>query len=241
MRKRSLKKPLIYYQRMVDRLIDIFRNNYRHFFFNEKEMHAYLYHLFVDKQTFLSKNGLNLLHTEYPTPFKCIMGESYSEFQVAPDDSNHKRGHIDIVLINPNFISWIFENKRKFKPIDYIKGLTNKPFCEYIQEMKNVYGEFNCKIKEPILLSALEFKFFRRTEGITAPINLVSQDIQKLLQLETIKVGAEQEIIPFAQERRLIVFITENVKSLETEIISNEFIKKNSHLLTVVSHDLAND
>jgi hypothetical protein len=50
----------------------------------------------------------NLIHCEYPTPFRCDMGGK--RFEIKPDDARtpgakkYRRGRIDVAVLNPSFI-----------------------------------------------------------------------------------------------------------------------------------------
>jgi hypothetical protein len=50
-----------------------------------------------------------LVHLEYPTPFRCDMGEGgfaiKGEDEQTPEGGRYKRGHYDVVVLNPDFIS----------------------------------------------------------------------------------------------------------------------------------------
>ena len=50
-----------------------------------------------------------LVHTEYPTPFRCHMAggifEPKTDEDCMRDKKRHGRGHLDVVVMNPDFIA----------------------------------------------------------------------------------------------------------------------------------------
>lgn len=96
----------------VDCCIDDFRSIFKerpHSFFTENDLTCSLYHLLIEKipSPYLEdKNGKKhlMIHTEYAIPKKCDM-EKKGDFVFAEDDSRHRRGFFDIVVLNPRFIA----------------------------------------------------------------------------------------------------------------------------------------
>jgi hypothetical protein len=86
-------------------------------FFTEHDIHSYLYRIVEDElgkigvSFFKTRDGYlaGLVHHEYPTPFRCDMRKY--EFRVAGEEERtprkglYKRGHYDLVIFNPDFIS----------------------------------------------------------------------------------------------------------------------------------------
>jgi len=62
----------------------------------------------MDSQTSRDSYKTNLVHDEYPTPFRCDMRKY--DFRVTSDQERtqrgglYKRGHHDLVISNPEFI-----------------------------------------------------------------------------------------------------------------------------------------
>lgn len=221
----------------IEKLVETYRQKDKNFFFTEKEMHAYLYHLCISDPIFLWKNReteRSLVHAEYPTPFKCQMGKQASDFSIVPDDKKEKmRSHIDMVLLNPNFVDWIDgANGLRFepiRPIDYIKGLSNRMFQDYIPIMKRQYEQFSNERGEPILLFALEFKYIRGYEGSKQPLNQIRQDIKKLIEMEWLEVKGHK--IRFTGEAKLLVFLHKGGACDEIE--RDKDLTRNSNYLQV--------
>ncbi len=83
-------------------------------FYTESDIVCCYYHLLLNSlpsNEAQDKEGLkhSLIHREYPTPFRCDMGEN--RFEIKSDDDRtprggkYQRGHYDIVILNPDFIS----------------------------------------------------------------------------------------------------------------------------------------
>ena len=189
-------------------------------------MHAFLYHLCLKDLVFRTDSGLNLVHAEYPTPFKCSMGKAYTDFEIKNISSNFTRSHIDMVLINPNFIKWIETNSDiNYRPIEYIKGLRNEKFETYIKQIIDQYRKFYEKTNEAILLFAIEFKYIRGGyEGIKAPLNSLKQDIEKLKTLQFIPDIYSPDIIKFAENIKVLCFIHYDNRSLEQKIREDSYM-----------------
>jgi len=80
-----------------------------YYFFTERDIHSLLYDVANEElrlggvtETKTSDGYLvNLVHHEYPTPFRCDM-KAYSF--VKKDKPPYKRGHYDLVILNPVFV-----------------------------------------------------------------------------------------------------------------------------------------
>ena len=100
---------------MIDNLSLIFKNTPQRFF-TEYDIHSNLYRIAEDEinkrgiSFFKTRNGYltSLVHHEYPTPFRCDM-KRY-KFRVASEEERtmskgkYKRGHYDLVVLNPDFV-----------------------------------------------------------------------------------------------------------------------------------------
>lgn len=199
-------------------LIADFKSSHSDFFFTEKELHAYFYHLCLKSNIFILNNGFNLIHSEYPTPFKCKKLPAYPFIDTAKSDEKQVRAHIDIVLLNPNFVEFVY-NANLQEGIKYITGLTNGLFSDYISRFYLVYSEFQKYCPEPILLYALEFKYLRHTiSGTKLPIQEITYDIEKLNLLS--KFVADGCKLNFCLNTRSIVFFGNRSLHLQSQIVS---------------------
>jgi len=99
--------------------------------------------------------------------------------------------------------------------------------------MRNKYERFYKEKKEPVILSAIEFKFFRTHGGLSNPINLIVRDLKKLDGMKEIKIN-ELKSIPFSKERRSIVFINQNAQLLIEGIKNDKEIQFMKGLLEII-------
>jgi hypothetical protein len=201
------------------------------YFFTEKELHSYFYHLCLAAETFILNNKFNLIHAEYPTPFKCSVKKDPPYFEIEDIKSNFRRSHIDLVLFNPNFIEWI----RKFEnPYDYVRGLRNELFSNYIQKFIHKYEQFYEDNRESVLLYALEFKYFRASyEGIKHPIISVRQDVEKLKSTKSFKLKFMKNELPFSDKILSLVFIGEKNKNIIHDI--SVYYKDNKDTIRLIA------
>ena len=185
-------------------LIKVYRHNIPDFFFTEKELHSYFLNLCFDKNAF-KNNGYLLIHAEYPTPFKCSYNNS--EIVVLEDgDSKKIRAHIDMVILNSNYVNWIVENKIDNK---YLSGIDQRNlFSVFSKELNSKYEEFYSKYKEPILDYAIEFKYLRHGYlGTKYPIKDIVQDIEKLRLLKSYPKKRQNSPFIFVKNTLSAIFI----------------------------------
>jgi hypothetical protein len=170
-------------------------------FFTETELHAYFYHLCLR-----NTNLWGLVHTEYPTPFKCIPSFNDEESKA----SKHRRAHIDLVLLNPNFVDYAKQENPQIA-CQIITGIGSGSFSTYINGFDDCYKDFFETHGQSVLLYALEFKYYRHSsDGGSAAKQAVEQDINKLKLLKEHKLGTS---IPFCQNIKSLVFISKNANS----------------------------
>ena len=196
------------FEASIEELNNTFLKNDNNFFFTEKELHSYFYHLCL-LNNFIYKN-FNLVHTEYPTPFKCrnIKNEPYIE--MTEIESKDLRAHIDLVLLNPKFIDFSLQ-QNKVESENIIMGLGGILFSKYITTFYELYTEFGKKYNESILLYSLEFKYLRHTyAGEKYPAIEIKRDIQKMKLLEEFKIYKN---IPFSQVNKSLVFIGNRISA----------------------------
>lgn len=114
-------------------------------------VHDALTEIGLDTVTDQDRRPHNLIHCEYPTPFRCDMGGR--RFEIKTDDcrtprgKKYKRGHFDIAVLNPTFVA--------SHPYHVIKGQKYKEFCSTVRPAFNE--------SEPVVLYGVEF-VFRRDE-----------------------------------------------------------------------------
>ena len=190
------------FQAVIQELEIDFKTAHNDLFFTEKDLHAHFYHL-CKKANFIHKNH-GLVHTEYPTPFKCGKTQDPPYFEYSSDDSQAQRAHIDLVLINPNYIDFA-TNQHHQDSSKFISGVGNSIFKKHIGELRTSYRKFYEIYEESILLYALEFKFFRHTySGEVHPSKEVHQDLRKL---QLIKHNESYSGFSFCDQIQSIIFV----------------------------------
>jgi len=186
----------------LEELTVVFKDKGSDYFYTEKEIHSYFYHI-CHSTSFFEIDNTFLIHTEYPTPFKCRQTKEAPYIKKELDCVKCLRAHLDLVLINPNFVHWV-EQSKKNKEIIY--GLGGIRFSDYMPRFRGDYLEFCQEYNEAILLRAIEFKFFRHSyDGIKYSRRSILQDIEKLRLLREYRVSGAQ--ISFAEKALSIVFI----------------------------------
>jgi len=116
-----------------------------------------------------------LIHGEYPTPFRCDM--KGDRFEIKDDDeTKFKRGHYDIVVLNPDFI--------RAHSYSIIKA---QNYGEYQKQALSDISDYS-----PIVLYGIEFMFSRdplklskgedKERGVEGFVAKVLQDAKKLTE-----------------------------------------------------------
>jgi argonaute-like protein implicated in RNA metabolism and viral defense len=209
------------FESSIEELVSVFKKHDNYFFFTEKELHSYFYHLCLLEDSFIYKK-YNLVHTEYPTPFKCENSNEEPYIKRKDNDGKYTRAHIDLVLINPNFIDFSFSLQQK-ESASIIMGLKSILFSKYINEFHEIYEKFGKEYNENILLYSLEFKYLRHSHiGEKLPAIEIKRDIQKLKLLEEFKIFNN---VPFSKNNKSLVFVGERIseKTIDSiEKIENE-------------------
>lgn len=194
------------YNSSIDLLIKKFISSENDFFLTEKDLHFYFFHQCLSKNPF-EYNKILLIHTEYPMPLKVRKtGNEKEPIEEANDEGRAMRPHIDSILFNINFIKWVLESDEEEKEkYNYIRGLGNAYFPEYIEHFRKIYNGFYNKYRESILSHSLEFKFIRGGyEGIIQPVKEIQYDLKKLL---LIAYPNKRIKFPFSKRATLLVFI----------------------------------
>lgn len=181
-------------------------------FFTEHDLHSELYHAAISlldqrggaPEVTRDKFNVKLVHHKYPTPFRCDMRGSH--FQVKGDNERtekggkFRRGHIDLVVLNPTFVSKNDLAVVTGKNYQLLKGALRSP--------------------QPTVLNlALEVIYFPPVRKIPerGPA-IVKQDCDKLVALRSCLLADEN---PFCHEAATIVFTSRKKKEnqrLKTEL-----------------------
>lgn len=172
-------------------------------FFTEYDINCYFYSLLranLPDGSYKDRDGLehSLIHTEYPTPFRCDMRgakfERVDDEKRTPKGGKYRRGHYDLVILNPNFI--------RQHSFEVIKAQNYELYKEVIDKLKA--GSY-----DPVILYGIEFMYSRdplkfsrgdsKEKSIDQFVDKVNQDYGKLQ--ESLKYHG------FMKEARMLVFV----------------------------------
>jgi len=155
--------------------------------FREAELHSRLSALLASHPSFTleTPNGpVPLVHQEYPTPFKCQMGDL--RFEVLGDDSRGKRGHYDLVLLNP----WWVDKA----PLQAIRNDNFALFRQHIRDRAEPQDP-------PLCLAGIEIYLIRTERPRLADYSRIGQGYRKLLLSGALASGWR-----FMDHRYMLVF-----------------------------------
>jgi len=173
-------------RQMISQLCGLFREN-RSGFLKEAELHSRLSALLAGHSAFTAETDdgpLPLVHQEYPTPFKCQMGDL--RFEVLVDSSRGKRGHYDLVVLNPWWVD-------KAPP----EAIRNSDFALFRQEIRDRAQPQD----PPLCLVGIEICLVRADRPRLADYSRIGQDYRKLLLSGTLASGWR-----FMDHRYMLVF-----------------------------------
>lgn len=146
-------------------------------FFTEHDIHSVLYNI-VKEELQLDgispvkthdKHQVTLVHHEYPTPFRCSM-KGY-DFEIK-HDKPYKRGHYDLVILNP-----VFVNNHEFDVV-----------CAKDYQKFRIAME---KVNTSPLIWVCEVIFFPRVKTIpNSAIHLIEQDALKAQESLRHRIGS---------------------------------------------------
>jgi hypothetical protein len=150
----------------IEELNTLFKGNPL-LFFTEAELHSYLYGLLTANPMFscqASWGACSLVHQEYPTPFRCDMGNG--RFAPASDESRFRRGHYDLVVLNP---WWVDKTS--------CEALMGKDFRSFCAEVRDKAAPDD----PPLCLVGIEMYLVRSERFTKTGYSLIGQDYRKLL------------------------------------------------------------
>ena len=136
-------------------------------FFREAELHSYLTGLLAEQGPFAldaPTGQVSLVHQEYPTPFKCQMGDL--RFEVLEDSARAKRGHYDLVILNP----WWLDQASP-------EAIRNDNFALFRREIRDKAQPGD----PPLCLVGIEIHLVRAERAGVADYSRIRQDYRKLL------------------------------------------------------------
>lgn len=144
-----------------------------------------------DSSTSVSAAGPSIIHTEFPTPFRCKMKDV--TFTRARDDERtekgrkFKRGHFDVIVLNPSSV-------KRFQK----RALRGQDYSCYLEEIAP-----HLEKDDPLILYGVEFGYDREPlsrNGARVCVKKAIQDHDKL--------DEAMNIPGFMRKRKTMIFAT---------------------------------
>jgi len=171
---------------VIDQLAGLFRQQPTAFS-RGADLSSQLTTLLAEHPAFTSHtpNGpVSLVRQEYPTPFKCQMGDL--RFEVLEDHAQARRGHYDLTILNP----WWVERVSS-------EAITNESFELFRREIRD-----NAQPgAPPLCLVGIEFHLVQTERPRLADYSRIARDYRKLLLS-----GSLQNDWRFMDHRYMLVF-----------------------------------
>jgi hypothetical protein len=165
----------------VDRGLSNLQREFRErpdLFYTEHDLASRAYHLIQDELGYPQIRDQDgemhyIVHHEYPTPFRCDMhGTSFAvvdEEARAPGGGKYRRGHYDLVVLNPEFVEQGWLEVLSGQKYDLVKG--------QLPGLMDNLGE-------PPIYAGVEFIYrrtpFRSRTGVEHWFKRIRQDMEKL-------------------------------------------------------------
>jgi len=173
-------------RKIISHLAGLFRQD-PSAFSREAELHSRLSALLASHPSFTLETPdgpVPLVHQEYPTPFKCQMGDL--RFEVLSDDSRGKRGHYDIAVLSP----WWLDKAP-------LEAVTNDNFALSRKYVRDKAGPQD----PPLCLAGIEIYLIHTERPRLADYSRIGQDYRKLLLSGALGSGWR-----FMDHRYMLVF-----------------------------------
>ena len=153
-------------RRIIDNLARLFLRD-PGAFDTEAELHNQLYRLLSEHQSFRTDSTPSvpsLVLQEYPTPFKCQIGDL--RFEVLEDGARAKRGHYDLVILNPWWVGKVS-----------LEATNNDDFAVFRKEIRDATQPED----PPLCLVGIEIHLVRTERAHLADYSRIRQGYRKLL------------------------------------------------------------
>ncbi len=205
--------PHLQILRGVERALDALQTEFRQgpsLFFTEHDLASRAYHLIQQELGYQQIRDLAgemnfLVHHEYPTPFRCDMHKT--SFAVVDDEARtprggkFRRGHYDLVVINPEFI--------RHSEFQVLNG-------QNYGLLKRELPRLMLKLREPPICYGIELIYKRRpfssVHHVDRWFDKIRQDLEKLEASKVMQVGR------FMQSVISIAFNRDTREPMETRI-----------------------
>ncbi|MDD5224647.1 MAG: hypothetical protein PHE84_11730 [bacterium] len=197
-------------QKSILNLTDIFRKT-PNYFFTEYDIICYFYYLLQNSLKYHPVSDKNnkkqfLVHLEYPTPFRCDIGEN--RFQIKTDTDKtpsgglFQRGYYDLIVLNPNFV--------KANSYDLI---TAHDYQDFQKNALPQTGEI-----DPLIVYGLEFMYQREPFKSVNDMNVF---VKKVIQ-DADKLATSRDFLnrKFMRNIRMLAFVKDRENGLLKEKLS---------------------
>jgi hypothetical protein len=184
-------------------------------FFTENDIVCYFYNILQQKLPVyrdIESSEHLLVHMEYPTPFRCDMSKNKFERkddEARTNDGKYRRGHYDIVVLNPDFIAQ--------QSYEVIKS----------QNYEMYKNQVLSKIdrKTPIILYCIEFMYSRdpiKYSRGEAKEKKIDWFVAKVIQ-DADKLRTSKNMGGFMDKAKMLTFVkgtSKEIRSLLREKLS---------------------
>jgi len=177
-------------------------------FYTENDLVCRFYSILQEELAYYKAKDVNgychyLVHREYPTPFRCDM--SGSRFEVKGDDDRtpkggkYRRGHYDIVVLNPEFIEKFDYEIVKGQNYSLVRRNFQYPVIYGVEFAFNRYSKTKRSVERFIDLVIQDYRKLEESKSLGFVKNvavLVFDNTSSAVQRRVVeKLGAYDEIV----------------------------------------------
>lgn len=194
-------------------------------FFTENDLVCYFYSILqqrLSNSNVYDKDGHkhSLIHMEYPTPFRCNMREN--KFELKKDEERtengikYRRGHYDIVVLNPDFI--------KQHSYEVIKAQNYELYKEQVLSKIDSF--------KPVILYGLEFMYRRDPLKLSKGEDkerAVDEFAAKIIQ-DTEKLLVSKNQSEFMKHVKMLTFVKGSSKEIR-DLLAKKLSKRNEIII----------
>lgn len=200
-------------------------------FFTEFDLVCWFYSVLQQKLGPLAScndkdgNPHNLVHCEYPTPFRCCMSNRSfmlkTDADRTPKGGKYKRGHYDIVVFNPDFVRALS-----------FPEIRAQHYESFVLNVRPLFV-----VERPALLYGIEFHYKRNEKRNSNDAQPASQakTFAEFVKQDTDKLRAGKSLPGFVQHIRTLAF-AKGVKKRLASLIREKLAGQPDVLHAVVEH-----
>lgn len=188
----------------IAELLDLYKREPTRFF-TENDLVCCLYRLICNSfensgwASSCDKDGLShcLIHCEYPTPFRCDMKNKCfvlkTDNDQTPNGGKYRRGHYDLVILNPAFLSG-----------HSYSAIKCQNYAEFLCSSNSMLDQ-----SEPMVLYGIELNFSRDTIKLSRGKDRerAIQSFAKEVKQDSAKLAAGLATRGFMSNAKMLTFI----------------------------------